>query len=169
MQSSRNTTAFLSRRFPALACSGLPSINYSQLLKFEITTRGSLMPKAVVIDDSLSDLRQATEILKNVGVSEVEHILTVPKACIYLQEVVDGKRGAPDLIILDLQFPLESGFEVLRFRRSNREVSAIPVVVWTIMGPTEQELCRFFGATVVPKHEGPKGLEGALKSVLIPA
>lgn len=127
------------------------------------------MAKAVVIDDSLSDLRKATEVLRNVGVNEVEHILTVPKACLYLQEIVDGRRAAPDLIILDLQFPLESGFEVLRFRRSNRNVSAIPVVVWTVMGPTEQELCCFFGAVVVPKHEGPKGLEGALKSVLIAA
>lgn len=87
----------------------------------------------------------------------------------YLQEVVDGTRQPPDLILLDLQFPLESGFEVLRFRRSNQKVSSIPVIVWTIMGATEQELCRYFGATVVSKHEGSGGLEWALKSLRVAA
>lgn len=40
------------------------------------------MRKALVIEDSLSDLRKAAEILRSVGVNEVEQILSVQKACV---------------------------------------------------------------------------------------
>ena len=71
----------------------------------------------------------------------------------------------PDLILLDLSFPRESGFEVLRYWKSNAKLHQIPVVVWTVMGETEKKLCHFFGVEhVVPKWAGPKELETALKN-----
>ena len=102
----------------------------------------------------MSDLRQASALLKKYGVEEAEAITRVDKALLRLQEVVEDKRPAPDLIVLDLNFNLESGFEVLRFMKSHQQLNAVRVVVWTVMGETQQQICRYFGAEVVPKSEG---------------
>lgn len=124
----------------------------------------SLVRRAVVIEDSISDLRIAIAALKDLGAEDVEAFIRVDKALLHLRDVVEGNRPAPDLIVLDLNFGVESGFEVLRFRRSNPALSSIPVIVWTVMGDTEQELCRLFGAGVVPKYKGHKALHTVLKS-----
>ena len=71
----------------------------------------------------------------------------------------------PDLILLDLSFPKESGFEVLRYWKSNPKLQSIHIVVWTVMGETEKKLCKFFGVDhVVPKWGGPKELEAVLST-----
>ena len=112
------------------------------------------MKRALIVEDCVSDLRQASALLKKYGVEEAEAITRVDKALLRLQEVVENKRPAPDLIVLDLNFNLESGFEVLRFMKSHQQLKDIRVVVWTVMGETQQQICRFFGADVVPKSEG---------------
>jgi len=110
--------------------------------------------RALIVEDCVSDLRQASALLKKYGVEEAEAITRVDKALLRLQEVVEDKRPAPDLIVLDLNFNLESGFEVLRFMKSHQQLNAVRVVVWTVMGETQQQICRYFGAEVVPKSEG---------------
>src|SRR6185312_14356179 len=123
------------------------------------------MPRAAIIEDSRSDLWKAAEVLKRLGVNEITEFTRVDKALLYLQDVVEGKSPGPDVIVLDLHFNLESGFEVLRFRRSNPKLNSIPLVVWTQMGETEQELCRFFGAKVIQKSGDSDELQTALKSL----
>jgi CheY-like chemotaxis protein len=74
--------------------------------------------------------------------------------------VIDGSRPAPDLVVLDLAFPMESGFEVLRRWRAHPKLRDIRIIVWTAMGETEQCLSEYFGVQkVVPKWAGPKELE----------
>ncbi len=122
------------------------------------------MRRVLIVEDTPSDARQSIAVVKKLGAQEVTALNNIASALLLLQDIVEGKEQAPDLILLDLSFPRESGFEVLRFWKSNPKLKAIRVVVWTVMGETEQKLCNFFGVDrVIVKWAGPKELEEALR------
>ncbi|HKT49674.1 MAG TPA: response regulator [Candidatus Angelobacter sp.] len=122
------------------------------------------MSSALIIEDTNSDLRQSAAVLQKLGFKEIDAANNVPGALVTLQDAVDGKKPLPDLVLLDLSFTRESGFEVLRYWKSNKEsMKGTRVVVWTVMGETEQQLCRYFGVDVVSKQAGPGELERVLR------
>jgi CheY-like chemotaxis protein len=126
---------------------------------------GKRMHRVLIIEDTPADVRQSTAVVKKLGASDVITFNNIAAAMLFLQDVVEGTKQAPDLILLDLSFPRESGFEVLRYWKSTPKLHQIHVVVWTVMGDTEKKLCQFFGVEhVVPKWAGPKELEAALKT-----
>jgi CheY-like chemotaxis protein len=53
------------------------------------------------------------------GVAEIVAVPTVAAALLHLEDVIDDKGPAPDLVVLDLAFPLERGFKVLRRWRAH--------------------------------------------------
>jgi CheY-like chemotaxis protein len=120
--------------------------------------------RVLIVEDTPSDARQSIAVVKKLGAEEVTALNNIGSAMLLLQDIIEGKQPAPDLILLDLSFPKESGFEVLRLWKSSPKLKAIRVVVWTVMGETEQKLCNFFGVDrVVVKWAGPKELEEALR------
>ena len=122
------------------------------------------MSRVLIVEDNNADLGQSAAILRKLQFETVEAATTVAGAMLYMQDAVEGKKPAPNLILLDLSFTRESGFEILRYWRSNREqLRDTKIVVWTAMGETEQQLCRYFGVDVVPKWAGPAELEDALR------
>src|SRR5579872_1873442 len=122
------------------------------------------MRRVLIVEDNPSDIRKSEDVLKRLGVQEIKLATTVAKAIEYLDDVRAGSRPAPDVIILDLSFSLESGFEVLRFWKSHAQLKNIRIVVWTVMGELEQQLCRLFGVEhVVPKWVTVTELEQTLK------
>lgn len=122
------------------------------------------MCRVLIVEDNNADLGQSAAILKKLQFDEVEATSTVARAIMHLQDAVEGKTPAPSLILLDLAFARESGFEVLRYWKSNRKhLKNTRIVVWTAMGETEQQLCRYFGVDVVPKWAGSAELENALR------
>ena len=122
------------------------------------------MRRVLIVEDNPSDIRKSEDVLKRLGVQEIKLATTVAKAIEYLDDVRAGSRPAPDVIILDLSFSLESGFEVLRFWKSHAQLKNIRIVVWTVMGELEQQLCRLFGVKeVVPKWVTVTELEQTLK------
>lgn len=123
------------------------------------------MRRVLIIEDTPSDVRQSTAVVRKLGARDVITLNNIAAAILFLQDVVEGTKEAPDLILLDLSFPRESGFEVLRYWKSNAKLHDIHVVVWTVMGDTEKKLCQFFGVEhVVPKWAGLKELETALRT-----
>ena len=125
------------------------------------------MHRVLIVEDTPSDVRQSAAVIKKLGAEDVIALNNIAAAILFLQDVVEGTKKPPDLILLDLSFPRESGFEVLRFWKSNAKLNKIPVVVWTVMGDTEKKLCEFFGVEhVVPKWAGPKELEAALRTFI---
>lgn len=121
--------------------------------------------RVLVVEDSIHDVSTCVEVLKRLNVGEVEVTSTVSAALLRFQEINDGKLRAPDLIILDLAFSVDSGFEVLRFRRTLPALAHVPLVVWSAAAHHQQKLCRHLGAKmVVPKFGGPVELERALSS-----
>jgi CheY-like chemotaxis protein len=123
------------------------------------------MRRVLIVEDTPADVRQSTAVVKKLGAQEVITLNNIAAAILFLQDVAEGTKEPPDLILLDLSFPRESGFEVLRYWKSNPKIHSIRVVVWTVMGDTEKKLCQFFGVEhVVPKWAGPKELETALRN-----
>ena len=125
------------------------------------------MHRVLIVEDTPSDVRQSAAVVKKLGAEDIIALNNIAAAILFLQDVVEGTKKPPDLILLDLSFPRESGFEVLRFWKSNAKLNEIPIVVWTVMGDTEKKLCEFFGVEhVVPKWAGPKELEAALRTFI---
>lgn len=121
--------------------------------------------RILLIEDSVTDINTCVTLLRNVGAAQVDVLGTIPAALLRLEETAEGKLARPDIIILDLNFSTESGFEVLRFWRSHPQLKSIRVIVWTAMGETEKKLCQAFGVeAVVPKWAGYRELEAALRA-----
>jgi CheY-like chemotaxis protein len=126
-----------------------------------------VMPNVLVVEDDLTDLGTASNLLTELGVEKIESATTVGAALNYLEDVAERKRSAPALIVLDLSFGYESGFEVLRRWKSDAQLKAIKIVVWTQMGEREQELCKLFGLEyVVSKWDSIMELRTAFEAVL---
>jgi hypothetical protein len=127
----------------------------------------SLNARVVLIEDTPSDLVKGIRILKSLNISEPVIMTSVDRAMLYLEEVVAGEQPCPNLMILDLDFGIESGFEILRFRKTHPILQASEVLAWTIMGDKEKEFCRLFGvACVISKQDGEVALENGLRSCI---
>ena len=121
--------------------------------------------KAVILEDAVKDIRTAARVLSHVGINSPTIFNDVPKAMLYLEEVVAGEKPCPNLMVVDLAFGMESGFEALRFYKSNEKLHReCKVIVWTGMGERQRELCKLLGAShVICKEDGEKAL---LKAVI---
>ncbi len=130
-------------------------------------TISQLSTKVLVVEDSVHDLNTCVSVLRTIGVSQLDAISNVPAALLRLEEIAAGKLLKPDIIILDLAFPSQSGFEILRYLKSTWALKTIPVVVWTAMDYTEQQLSSMFGVRkVVRKWAGASELEEAVRAAV---
>jgi CheY-like chemotaxis protein len=122
--------------------------------------------RALVVEDNIVDATKCVSLLKKLGATEIDAVGSVPAALVRLDDVIEGKLAAPDVIILDLSFSFETGFEVLRLWKEHDKLKDIRVIVWTQMGETEQRLCGYFGVnSVVPKWAGDRELTQAIEAV----
>lgn len=122
--------------------------------------------RVLLIEDNEADTQHALTIFNTLGL-EVQSIVTVLGARNYLEDVAAGTHPAPHLIVLDLAFALESGFEVLRYWKSTPALQTIQIIVWTRAHEQERKIAAYFNiAAVVQKSQGPKQLEGALKRAI---
>lgn len=97
-------------------------------LKFQIAKERASGP-IVMVDDEELDIEAAQRGLQK---SELENeFLSFNDGqpfLDYLEEVKAGKSGYPALVLLDINMPLMSGFEVLTIVRSEAEFAEIPIV-----------------------------------------
>lgn len=125
------------------------------------------MSTLLVIDDQSKDMRIAEQIGVRAGFSNVEGQVCVLSAVAKLEKGLRGEVPLPDAIVLDLDFGLESGYELLRVRRQSPRLMKIGLIVWTQLGPENREICGLFQISgYVSKWEGIEVLRGALESVM---
>ena len=121
--------------------------------------------RVLVVEDNLVDATKCVALLKKLGASQIDAVGTVAAALLRLEDVLEGKTPAPDIVILDLAFSMESGFEVLRRWKAHPRLREIRIIVWTAMGEMEQQLCGYFGVqSVVPKWAGTGELQQAIQA-----
>lgn len=123
------------------------------------------MATLLIVEDQPSDLQAAADISHSLGFSDVKARTTARAAHNYLEAALEGKEAIPDVVVVDLDLGYDSGFELLRFWHSRRELSDVSrMVVWTAMGEEQMEICRLFKITaVVPKSEGIEALRHAIQ------
>ena len=120
----------------------------------------------LVVEDSVNDLNTCVSVLRKLGVAQVDAVSNMFGALLHLEQVVDGKRSKPDVIVLDLHFSAESGFEVLRYWKARPALRDIQIIVWTAMPESGPQLSALYGIkSVIPKWAGPRELEAAFAAV----
>lgn len=121
----------------------------------------------LVVENEPKDLKCAADSAKQVGFSEVEGKTTPHSARTYLEDRLTGGAKLPDGILLDLDFGYESGYELLRFWHSDPRLRTIPLIVWSILGDDQKQMCELFKVKkFVGKWEGSDALQDALKSIV---
>ena len=112
-------------------------------------------------------MRKAEEAGASAGFSEVQKHESVRSALAHLEEGLRGETALPDAMVLDLDFGYESGFELLRFRCENPRLLKIPLIVWTMLGPENREICGLFRINgYVSKWEGLEVLQKVLRETI---
>ena len=87
-----------------------------------------MMRRVLIVEDTPADAKQSTAVMKKLGAEEGLVLNNIAAALMFLQDVVEGAKQTPDLLLLDLSFPQESGFEVLRFWKSNPKLQPMQIV-----------------------------------------
>jgi CheY-like chemotaxis protein len=121
------------------------------------------MAKILIVEDQAADAHFAADVVRSLGISEIEARSTAGSAKVYLETALEKDEG-PDVIVLDLDLGYDSGHEVLRYWHTHRGTHRPRMVVWTVMGKEQQEMCKLFNVdAVVSKHEGPEALASAIR------
>ncbi len=128
-----------------------------------------MMTRILVVEDQPSDLHIASQTARAAGIEEVEARTSLRAAMTYLEKVVREEVPIPDAIVLDLDLGYESGYELLRYWHSTPELRKIPLLVWTVLGEEQREICNLFKVTnYVSKWEGAAAFRDALKKLSEP-
>ena len=124
------------------------------------------LERLLVVEDDPTDMREAAETARGLGIGVIEGMSSSELALIRLDRGLRGELSLPDAVVVDLDLGVESGYELLRFWHANRRVSAIPLVVWSRLGENHKAVCEAFKITgFVSKHEGPAALREALEAL----
>lgn len=123
------------------------------------------MTRLLIVEDNPNDLRIAAEVARSMGFTEVEARSSAMNAKLYLENRLQDE-ALPNAIILDLDLGYESGFELLRFWHGHPRLSRIPMIVWTVVGEEQREICELFKVEAyVSKSDGAARLREALGSL----
>jgi CheY-like chemotaxis protein len=102
------------------------------------------LAQILIVENDQNDLRFAEQCAIQCGFSHVIRTPSAEAAQALLEQAQGENRSLPDAILLDLDLGHESGFDLLRIRYKNPELSKIPVVVWTHLGDENRDFCNVF-------------------------
>jgi len=121
----------------------------------------------LVVENEPKDLKNAADSARAAGFKEVEGKTSPYAARLYLEDRLANGPKLPDGILLDLDFGIESGYELLRFWHSNPALRTIPLIVWSILGDEQKQMCGLFKVKqFIGKWEGSAALQNALAEIV---
>ncbi len=121
------------------------------------------MKRLLLVQDQPNDIHLAAETARSMGIPEIEARTSSQAAKAYLDKGLLGEVPLPDGIVLDLDLGYESGYELLRYWHSTPGLSKIPLVIWTLLGEEQREICNLFKVHgYVSKWEGISAFRAAL-------
>jgi len=128
------------------------------------------MAYVLILEDLASDLHEVESALKDIGNYEVRSFRMASRAIEYLSDALSEQSELPQLIVVDLNLPASSGYELLRFYHATPKLKAIPCVVWSVMdSETDKKLTTWMGSRkLISKQSGPANLRKSLSSLLQP-
>ena len=123
-----------------------------------------------MVEDLDSDVRELQGVLREIGDFELRSYRAASQAVEHLSATLANGGEKPKLIIVDLNLPNSSGYELLRYYHSHSNCHEIPLVVWSVMDDeTQQKLTTWLGAKkLISKNSGPTTLKKSLAAFLMP-
>jgi CheY-like chemotaxis protein len=106
------------------------------------------IPTILLVDDNPGDLELTQIAFEQAGVKATFQTATNGAVALsLLRGLVDKPSARPDLILLDLNMPKVSGFEVLGYLKGQTELKNIPTVILTTSNsPHDRARCATMGA-----------------------
>ncbi len=124
------------------------------------------MTRLLVVEDQANDLKIAEQAARSAGITEVDARTSVHTAMSLLERGLCAECPLPNVIVLDLDLGYESGYELLRYWHSTPGLKHILMIVWTILGEEQREICNLFNVSdYVSKWEGIPPLREALSKL----
>lgn len=124
------------------------------------------MKRLLVIEDQPNDLQIAAEAARSAGFETIEARTSSQAAMRYLERGIAHEVPLPHAILLDLDLGYESGYELLRFWHSTPALRGITLIVWSLLGEEQRQICNLFKVNgYISKWEGIATLRGALAEV----
>jgi CheY-like chemotaxis protein len=124
------------------------------------------MKRLLLVEDEQKDLEFAANTALSLGIEQVDARTSSSAARVYLENALEGQGPLPDCIVLDLNLGYESGYELLRFWHCTPQLKKIPVIVWSVLGDEQRDMCKLFNVNFfVAKWEGREAFRAALSSV----
>ena len=126
------------------------------------------MAYILLLEDIDSDAHEIESALGQIGTYDVKRFDAASLAVEFLSDALEGGSQLPRLIVVDLNLPDSSGYELLRFYHANPKVQSVPCAVWSVMdGETDKKLTTWMGAKkFISKNSGPTTLRKSLASLL---
>lgn len=124
----------------------------------------------LVIEDTVQDRALVEDALAKIGVSNIKTVIDGGHAIDFLTERINKGEALPDAVLLDLNLPLVSGHEVLRFCKKTAPMKSVKVIVLSrLSSENEIQVCYYMGATrYIPKTSDAAHLQLELQSALRP-
>ena len=100
------------------------ALNAGYIRAIETIEQGAMLPKVLVVDDSLSQRRALEQLLHDTGF----HVISARDG-IEAVEMLDKTK--PDIVLTDLEMPRMNGIELASHIRSKEGTKTIPVIMIT--------------------------------------
>lgn len=116
-------------------------------------------PTFLLVDDNAFDVRLLRSCFERSPVAPQLRVIDDGQLAMdHVQAVAEGREPVPDLVILDLNLPKRSGFEVLARMHEIVALREVPVIVLsTSRSPDDEELAQRLNARYLRK---PTNLDG---------
>ncbi len=120
----------------------------------------------LVIEDNQQDRALVHQALHAIGIDEIQSEMDGGHAIELLSEKIRDRKPLPGAIVLDLNLPLVSGHEVLRFCKRTPELRGTKVIVLSrLTSENEIQVCYYMGASrYIHKTSDPEELQHQLRS-----
>lgn len=128
------------------------------------------MAYVLILEDLASDLHAVEAALNQIGNYELRSFSAASQAIECLSDALSENSEMPKLIVVDLNLPSSSGYELLRFYHATPKLKSIPCVVWSVMdSETDKKLTTWMGSRkLISKQSGAASLRKSLSSLLKP-
>ena len=88
--------------------------------------------RILLIEDDAHDAELIRATFRDTPVEHELHVIPdTPGALAYLESVRENSASRPDLVILDLHLPPQSGLEILERMKRDAQLQSIPVLILT--------------------------------------
>lgn len=139
----------------------------SALRNFRMLIAGN-MARVLLVEDNERDRETVQQALRHAGFTDIQWVMDGSQALEILNDSIRAGVPLPDAIILDLNLPLVSGHEVLRFCKRTPELKGTKVVVLSrLKSENEIQVCYYMGASrYIQKSSDQEQLEQQVRSAL---